>query len=66
MFFFLLFSSAMAHCREMLKLNPSDNLGIRHLLTGYYLELEMVDELTLLLDDSSEDVRPPRLKTVIP
>jgi hypothetical protein len=34
------------------------NQGIRHLLTGYYLELEMVDELTLLLDDYSEDVRP--------
>ncbi|MEY0164447.1 hypothetical protein AB7W12_20945 [Providencia rettgeri] len=52
------FYPAMAHCREMLKLNPNDNQGIRHLLTGYYLELEMVDELALLLDDYSEDVRP--------
>lgn len=52
------FYPAMAHCREMLKLNPNDNQGIRHLLTGYYLELEMVDELTLLLDDYSEDVCP--------
>lgn len=52
------FYPVMAHCREMLKLNPNDNQGIRHLLTGYYLELEMVDELTLLLDDYSEDVRP--------
>ena len=51
------FYPAMAHCREMLKLNPNDNQGIRHLLTGYYLELEMVDELTLLLGDYSEDVR---------
>ena len=48
----------MAHCRELVKLNQHDNHGIRHLLTGYYLELEMVDELTLLLDDYSEDVRP--------
>lgn len=54
----VLYDPAMAHCREMLKLNPNDNQGIRHLLTGYYLELEMVDELALLLDDYSEDVRP--------
>ncbi|MBC4285211.1 tetratricopeptide repeat protein, partial [Klebsiella pneumoniae] len=33
------FYPAMTHCREMLKLNPNDNQGIRHLLTGYYLEL---------------------------
>lgn len=52
------FYPAMAHCREMLKLNPNDNQGIRHLLTNYYLELEMVDDLTLLLDDYSGDVRP--------
>lgn len=52
------FYPAIAHCREMLKLNPNDNQGIRHLLTGYYLELEMVDELTLLLADYSADVRP--------
>ncbi|EMP0383224.1 hypothetical protein L0P01_29160 [Klebsiella pneumoniae] len=52
------FYPAMTHCREMLKLNPNDNQGIRHLLTGYYLELEMVDELTLLLNDYSEDVCP--------
>ncbi|RTQ00604.1 tetratricopeptide repeat protein [Enterobacter sp. WCHEn045836] len=52
------FSPAMAHCREMLKLNPNDHQGIRHLLTKYYLELEMVDDLTLLLDDYSGDMRP--------
>lgn len=52
------FYPAMAHCREMLQLNPNDNQGIRHLLTGYYLELEMVDKLTLLLDDYSEDMHP--------
>lgn len=51
------FYPAMAHCREMLKLNPSDNQGIRHLLANYYLELEMVDDLTLLLDEYSEDMR---------
>ncbi|MFX2609509.1 hypothetical protein [Enterobacter mori] len=52
------FYPAMAHCREMLKLNPNDNQGIRYLLTGYYLELEMVDKLTLLLDEYSEDMHP--------
>lgn len=52
------FYPAMAHCREMLELNPNDNQGIRHLLTCYYLELEMVDELPLLLDDYSEDLSP--------
>lgn len=46
----------MAHCREILKLNPNDNQGIRHLLTGFYLELEMMDELILLLGDYSEDM----------
>ncbi len=45
------FYPAMAHSREMLKLNPNDNRGIRHLLANYYLELEMVDDLALLLDD---------------
>jgi len=49
---------AMAHCREMLELNPNDNQGIRYLLTGYYLELEMVDELTSILDDYSGDMCP--------
>ncbi|MEZ2604486.1 hypothetical protein [Kluyvera intermedia] len=52
------FYPAIDHCREMLTLNPNDNQGIRHLLAGYYLELEMVDELALLLDDYSEDMRP--------
>lgn len=51
------FYPAMAHCREMLQLNPNDNQGIRHLLVGYYLELEMVDDLTLLLDDYLDDIR---------
>ncbi len=52
------FYPAMAHCREMLSLNPNDNQGVRHLLAGYYLELEMVDDLALLLDDYSGDMRP--------
>ncbi|ELO0596454.1 hypothetical protein QY625_004817 [Salmonella enterica] len=52
------FYPAMAHCREMLQLNPHDNQGIRHLLTFYYLELEMVDDLVILLEDYSEDIRP--------
>lgn len=52
------FYPAMAHCREMLKLNPNDNQGIRHLLTSYYLELEMREDLALILDDYSGDTRP--------
>ncbi|WP_134707075.1 tetratricopeptide repeat protein [Rahnella sp. CJA17(1/100)] len=52
------FYPAMANYREMLKLNPNDNQGIRHLLTSYYLELEMVDDLALILADYSEDMRP--------
>ncbi|HHQ6721962.1 TPA: hypothetical protein ACSTNG_001701 [Serratia fonticola] len=52
------FYPAMTHCREMLHLNPNDNQGIRHLLASYYLELEMVDELAVLLDDYSGDIRP--------
>lgn len=52
------FYPAMAHYREMLNLNPNDNQGVRHLLAGYYLELEMVDHLALLLDDYSGDMRP--------
>lgn len=52
------FYPAMAHCREMLQLNPNDNHGIRHSLTNYYLELEMVDDLVLILDDYSGDMRP--------
>ncbi|MBN3083120.1 tetratricopeptide repeat protein [Pectobacterium polaris] len=52
------FYPAMAHCREMLKLNPNDNQGIRYLLAGYYLELEIVDDLALILDDYSGDTRP--------
>ena len=51
------FYPAMAHSREMLKLNPNDNQGIRHLLANYYLELEMVDDLALLLDDYPGDMR---------
>ncbi|MNC41717.1 hypothetical protein D3C75_904940 [compost metagenome] len=49
---------AIEHCREMLQLNPNDNQGIRYLLAGYYLELEMVDDLTLLLKDYSGDGGP--------
>ena len=52
------FYPAMSHCHEMLKLNPNDNQGIRHLLANYYLELEMVDDLSVLLDDYSGDMRP--------
>lgn len=32
--------------------NPNDHQGIRHLLTNYYLELEMADDRALLLEYS--------------
>lgn len=46
------FYPTMDDSREMLNLNPNDNQWIHHLLTGYYLEPEMVSELTLLWNDS--------------
>lgn len=52
------FDQAMTHYREMLQLNPADNQGIRYLLASCYLELEMVDELTRLLEDYAEDSSP--------
>ncbi|MNN41254.1 Tetratricopeptide repeat protein [compost metagenome] len=41
---------AISHCRELLRLNPNDNQGIRYLLVNYLLAEEMnkeVDELLL-------------------
>ncbi len=46
---------AMAHYREMLRLNPNDNQGIRYLMAACYLELEQYDLLKRLLKEYVED-----------
>ena len=48
--------AAIAHYRDMLRLNPNDNQGIRYLLARCLQDMERHDELDTLLDDHSEDV----------
>ncbi len=43
---------ALVQAREMLKLNPNDNQGIRYILAGYLAELGRHDELDELLNNS--------------
>jgi tetratricopeptide (TPR) repeat protein len=47
---------AVAHYREMLRLNPNDNQGIRHVLAICLLELQYHDELDALLKRYEEDI----------
>jgi tetratricopeptide (TPR) repeat protein len=46
---------AAEHCREMLRLNPNDNQGIRYRLASMLLDLERHDELDQLLKSYEED-----------
>ena len=46
---------AAEHCREMLRLNPNDNQGIRYRLASMLLDLERHDELNELLKSYEED-----------
>ena len=46
---------AAEHCREMLRLNPNDNQGIRYRLASMLLDLERHDELEQLLKTYEED-----------
>lgn len=46
---------AAEHCREMLRLNPNDNQGIRYRLASMLLDLERHDELDQLLKTYEED-----------
>lgn len=46
---------AIAHYRDMLRLNPNDNQGIRYLLAACFLEMERYDELDSLLADYDGD-----------
>jgi len=46
---------AIAHYRDMLRLNPNDNQGIRYLLAACLLEMERDDDLDSLLADYDGD-----------
>jgi tetratricopeptide (TPR) repeat protein len=46
---------AAEHCRQMLRLNPNDNQGIRYRLAAMLLSLEQHDELVQLLEDYKND-----------
>ena len=46
---------ALAHYREMLRLNPGDNQGIRYSLLILLLELNRNDEVDTLLDEHEDD-----------
>ncbi len=46
---------ALAHYRDMLRLNPGDNQGIRYLLCECLLDLDRKDELHHLLDEYADD-----------
>ena len=47
--------AALAHYRDMLRLNPGDNQGIRYLLCECLLDLDRKDELDRLLDQYADD-----------
>lgn len=46
---------ALAHYRDLLRLNPNDNQGLRYELASYLLELGLDDELTKLLARYKDD-----------
>jgi len=47
---------AVAHYREMLRLNPNDNQGIRHVLALCLLHLSYHEELAALIERYKEDI----------
>jgi tetratricopeptide (TPR) repeat protein len=46
---------AVAHARDMLRLNPGDNQGLRYRLAGWLLNLDRDDELAQLLEQYPEE-----------
>lgn len=46
---------AIAHYRDLLRLNPNDNQGIRYLLAASWQEMERYDELDTLLEEYEGD-----------
>ena len=48
--------TAIGHLQDMLRLNPNDNQGLRHILTGWLLAVKDHDALEKLIDAYDEDV----------
>jgi tetratricopeptide (TPR) repeat protein len=48
---------ALAHYRELLRLNPGDNQGVRYLLVAALLELNRDAEAGSLLDEHGDDIQ---------
>jgi tetratricopeptide (TPR) repeat protein len=48
---------ALAHYRELLRLNPNDNQGVRYLFVAALLELNQNAEAGTLLDEHSDDIQ---------
>lgn len=46
---------AVAHVRDLLRLNPGDNQGLRYTLAAWLLFLDRDDELSTLLEQYAED-----------
>jgi tetratricopeptide (TPR) repeat protein len=46
---------ALAHLRDMLRLNPNDNQGVRYVLAAYLLEADRDEDLAALLKEYEED-----------
>ncbi len=49
-------SAAIAHLQDMLRLNPNDNQGLRHILAGWLLAAKDHDALDTLIAAYDEDV----------
>ncbi len=48
-------AEAAEHLRDMLRLNPGDNQGLRYILSGWLLNLDRLEDLESLLDEYDED-----------
>ncbi|HPM79298.1 MAG TPA: hypothetical protein PLF81_01295 [Candidatus Anammoximicrobium sp.] len=46
---------AVAHCRELLRLNPNDNQGVRYVLSSYLCEMGQDDQWQQLLEQYPDD-----------
>jgi tetratricopeptide (TPR) repeat protein len=54
---------AVAHCQELLRLNPGDNQGIRYLLVALFLDMDRDDNLINLLKQYKDDAMATWLYT---
>jgi len=57
--------AAIAHYRELLRLNPNDNQGIRYLLARCFLETGQDEELTRLLASYADDASAVWMYTAV-